>query len=528
MTENKINYFWAVISGLILTAGFPKINFNWCVWFALIPLLVAMRDASPRQGLRLGIAAGMAHYIGLLYWLVHTMHTYGYLPIYQSVTILIIMAVILSLFMGTFGWLAALFAKTPNRLWLIPILWTALEYVRTYIFTGFPWGFLGHTQFRHIWMIQIADIVGVYGLSFLIVAINIALFKCFSAFFRYKWKGYPISIKRAGLSIGIGSGLLAAALFYGHSRINQVDHALKQATKVNIALIQGNIDQSIKWEPSFQNTTIDRYNRLSQFSMSADPDLVVWPETAAPFYFRYDKGLTQKVIRNVKKSKTAYIIGSPTVIIDGKEIKYYNSAYLISQNGTIGDKYDKVHLVPFGEYVPLKKWFPFIGKMVEQIGDFRPGKKGGTLPWKKASLGMQICYEIIFPDLSRAMVQNGADLLVNITNDAWFGDTGAAYQHFAMAVFRAVENKRALARSANTGISGFVDPAGRILATTNIYEEKVLTRSVPVLKETTIYTRYGDFFAVACLSATILLILGSLMKWIIKFGKRKKNSSEST
>jgi len=524
MTSSKSNYVWAVVSGLLLTTAFPKINFSWCAWFALIPLFTAMRDATPGQGFRLAMTTGMTHYIGLLYWLVHTMHVYGYLPVYQSVIILFLMSIILSIFIGIFGWLTATI-DSPKHLWLIPVFWTALEYIRTYIFTGFPWEFLGHSQYQHLWVIQIADLIGVYGISFLIVTINVALFACFASFFKYRWKHLPIKIRITGAYLLAGGILLTATLIYGQKRIVTIDGTLKSAPKVNIALVQGNIDQSIKWESSFQNFTIKRYQRLSRTSLPEKPDLIVWPETATPFYFNYDKKLTQRVINGIKRAKTPFLIGSPSVIVKHDDVRYYNSAYLINKDGVTIDKYDKVHLVPFGEYVPLKKYFPFIGKMVEQIGDFRAGVKGGVLKWQKANLGVQICYEIIFPDLARAMVKNGADLLINITNDAWFGATSAAYQHFSMAVFRSVENKRALARSANTGISGFVDPVGRILATTPIYEENVLTRPCSVLKENTIYTRFGDFFAQACLTLMIIIVTTKGIRKTIKCIKQKRTQS---
>jgi apolipoprotein N-acyltransferase len=524
MTAPKSNYVWAALSGFFMTAAFPKIDLSWCAWFALVPLLIAIRDATPRQGFLLAMMAGMVHYIGLLYWLIHTMHIYGYLPIYQCVAVLIIMATVLSIFWGFFGWFAATKIDTFNQLWLLPTIWTALEYIRTYFFTGFPWEFLGHSQYKQIWMIQIADLIGVYGISFLLVSINISIFMCVASFLKYRWKRKYIKFRTIAVSISASGLMLTAIFYYGQYRINIVDQSLKKTSKVNIALIQGNIDQSIKWDSSFQNYTIKRYNRLSYSSLSTNPQLIVWPETATPFYFAHNKKLTRKVMIGIKKAKTSFLIGSPSVIVKNGEVQYYNSAYLINKHGTIVDKYDKVHLVPFGEYVPLKKHISFVGKMVEQVGDFQSGKKGSTLQWEKGDLGLQICYEIIFPDLSRAMVNNGAKLLLNITNDAWFGTTSAAYQHFAMAVFRAVENKRTLARSANTGISGFVDPAGRILATTPLYEEKVLTRSVPILKETTVYTRYGDIFASTCLALMAIYVIGGFTHTWIKQITHKKNS----
>ena len=524
MTAPKSNYVWAALSGFFMTAAFPKIDLSWCAWFALVPLLIAIRDATPRQGFLLAMMAGMVHYIGLLYWLVHTMHIYGYLPIYQSVAVLIIMATVLSIFWGCFGWFATTKIDTFNQFWLLPTIWTALEYIRTYFFTGFPWEFLGHSQYKQIWMIQIADLIGVYGISFLLVSINISIFMCVASFLKYRWKRKYVKFRTIAVSISASGLMLTAIFYYGQYRINIVDQSLKKATKVNIALIQGNIDQSIKWDSSFQNYTIKRYNRLSHSSLSTNPQLIVWPETAAPFYFAHDKKLTRKVMIGIKKAKTSFLIGSPSVTVKNGEVRYYNSAYMINKHGTIVDKYDKVHLVPFGEYVPLKKYLSFVGKMVEQVGDFQSGKKGSIIQWEKGDLGLQICYEIIFPDLSRAMVNNGAKLLVNITNDAWFGTTSAAYQHFGMAVFRAVENKRTLARSANTGISGFVDPTGRILATTPLYEEKVLTRSVPILKETTVYTRYGDIFASTCLALMAIYVIGGFIHTCIKHITHKKNS----
>jgi len=200
------------------------------------------------------------------------------------------------------------------------------------------------------------------------------------------------------------------------------------------------------------------------------------------------------------------LVGSPSFISDQNRIKYYNSAYLIKPDGTVAGKYDKVHLVPFGEYVPFKRWLPFLGKIVAHVGDFQAGRSGNTIEGPVPRLGVQICFEIIFPMLSRALVQNEAALLVNITNDAWFGKSSAPYQHFSMAVFRAVENRRSLVRAANTGISGFIDPIGRIIASTPLDEEAALVHRVPILREKTYYTRHGDIFALACLVTAVLYL----------------------
>jgi apolipoprotein N-acyltransferase len=242
------------------------------------------------------------------------------------------------------------------------------------------------------------------------------------------------------------------------------------------------------------------------------PDLIVWPETATPFYFIYNPDLTKIIQDLVSETKTNFLIGSPSFIRKANKIEYYNSAYLLGPEGTVTGKYDKTHLVPFGEYVPLKKWLPFIGKIVENVGDFCSGKKGSTVSLNGNNLGVLICYELIFPYLARAEVKNGAGLLVNITNDAWYGTTSAPYQHFSMAVFRAIENRRTLARAANTGISGFIDPVGRIIDSTNLFKDAAITTKVPILTGKTFYTLYGDLFAFACMAIVILMVMIILLQ----------------
>jgi apolipoprotein N-acyltransferase len=306
--------------------------------------------------------------------------------------------------------------------------------------------------------------------------------------------------------------LLAAAWIYGKWQVASFDHKLSQADVRRITVVQGNIDQAIKWDPAFQVETTKKYINLSLSAEKHNPDMVVWPETATPFYFLNDAPLTKMVIDAMVEMEKDFLIGSPSYTYEEgkKDVEYYNSAYVIDVESKVIEKYDKVHLVPFGEYIPFKKWLPFLGKMVAHVGDFKTGKKGETLSWKSDELGVQICFEIIFPDLSRAMVKNGAGILINITNDAWFAKTSAPYQHFSMAVFRAVENRRSLVRAANTGISGFVDPVGRIIQGSALFEDAVLTENIPIYHKTSLYTRFGDFFAVACtLMSVIFIITGS-------------------
>lgn len=514
MIEKK-NIVWAILSGVLLTGAFPKIGLDWLAWIALVPLLYAIKDLSAGISFRIGFITGLVHFLSLLYWLVPVMRTYGYLPMYLSVSVLFLLAAFLALFIALFSTaLTAVGRRPAGCLTMIPLIWVALEYIRSFIFSGFPWELLGYSQYNRLQLIQISDILGVYGLSVLIALVNGAIFITLLYFAKRRWQRTDITKRlAAGSMIALILGV-ALTWTYGHWRLKTIDSLITIAPKTRIAVIQGNIDQAVKWDPAFQIETIKKYNHLSASVIKQRPDLIVWPESATPFYFLYDVKPSELVFEGIRQTATDYLIGSPSFMRTGGMVEYFNSAYLISpKNKTMG-QYDKTHLVPFGEYVPFKKWLPFLGKIVAQVGDFRAGKVGKTLPWRNEQLGVQICYEIIFPQLSRAMAKNNASMLINITNDAWFGKTSGPYQHFSMTVFRAVENRRALVRSANTGISGFIDPAGRVLASTALLEDAVATQMMPLLKERSIYTHIGDLFAQACLGLVLLIMLIGILRWV--------------
>ena len=504
---NKLKIAMAAVSGLMLTGAFPNIDLNWLAWCALVPLLIAIQNLNWRDRIRIGLIAGLVHYLTLMYWLQYTMQIYGHLPWYLSIPVLFLMATYLSLYVIAFVLLVdRLHEKPALCLILIPALWVSLEYIRSFLFTGFPWELLGYSQYRTLHIIQISDIFGVFGISFLILLTNVALYQVYLYFTANDRSTFPVT--RRGI---IGAGIavvmvLAAAWAYGAFRIKTIDHLAGKSAKERIGVVQGNIEQSLKWDPAFQVETIHKYTRLSRVAGEQKPKLIVWPETATPFYFLYDKKLSDMVLEGIRPIATHFLIGSPSFNQKDKQIDYFNSAYLVRPDGKAIGKYDKAHLVPYGEYVPLRSWFPFLGKMVAQVGDFVPGKKGETLTWNDYKLGVLICYELIFPYLSRAVTKNGAAVLVNITNDAWYGRTSAPYQHFSMAVLRAVENRRSLVRAANTGISGFIDPVGRVTDATELFTEATLTRDVPFLTSVTFYTRYGEVFARLCLAISLFAI----------------------
>lgn len=484
----------AIISALLLALAFPKANQGWLAWLALVPLFLALRKAGVKGGLFLGFVFGLLHYLAMVYWTVHTMHHYGNLPIVQATGVLILLAGVLAFFTAAFGGILAWFRLKPQHFLIAaPVLWICLEFLRTWLFTGFPWELLGYSQYRYLWIIQFSDLFGVYGVSGLIVFSNAVLAMALLNRLELPWKR---AVPSKMLITVAGSFLMVAVLsvvIYGVVRIHSIDDVAASSEKIRVAVIQGNINQAQKWDSRFQVRTTVKYRDLSMPSSVGDADLVVWPETATPFFFLHDEVPTNMVMEGIKSTSAHFIIGSPSYTTGKESYIYHNSAYLISPQGGIKGKYDKVHLVPFGEYVPLKKWLPFINKMVAQVGDFKPGRQGSTLSWENKSAGMLICYEIIFPELARSMVQNGANLLVNITNDAWFDRTSAAYQHFSMAVFRSVENRRYLARAANTGISGFVDPCGRIVSPTPLFQKAAVNETISLLEVRSLYSRWGEW-----------------------------------
>lgn len=506
----KKEIFLSVLSGLLLTCSFPKIGADWVAWFSLVPMLFALQSLPPRSAFYIGLTTGGTHYLTLLYWLIPMMETYGNISLWLGTCLIFLLALYLGLYVAAFSVILKRFCIQPlSMFFLIPVLIVSFEYLRSLLFSGFPWELLGYSQYNRLSLIQISDITGVYGVSFLVALVNGAIFIILLHLTKGRWQNLLVSKKVVAGSAGLTALMLAAVILYGNQRIKAVDLLQSGSPVAKISVIQGNIDQSKKWEQEYQQTTVDKYIRLSLSTSSESPELIVWPETATPFYFlsRYQLYLTRLIQEGVKRSGAFFLVGSPSYERNDNKIEYYNSAYLLNPEGNSIGKYSKVHLVPYGEYIPLKKWFSFLGKLVAQVGDFKSGKKGSTLKWGENRIGIQICFEIIFPELARAMAKNQAALFVNITNDAWFGTSSGPYQHFSMTIFRSVENKRALVRSANTGISGFIDPCGRILSKTPLSTEAVLTQTVPLMETETVYTLFGDLFALVCLVSASLFVV---------------------
>ena len=295
--------------------------------------------------------------------------------------------------------------------------------------------------------------------------------------------------------------LITGTLIYGDlTRENTRSVMDRTNDEMTVGLIQGDIDQNHKWDPVYQDNTIASYLSLSQEAYNqSHPRLLIWPETATPFFFQSDTNYASRISDFVKSHDLYLLFGSPAYDYTQNGTHYYNSAFLMDPGGTILGRYDKRHLVPFGEYLPLKNLFFFLKKLTDTIGAFTPGRQGNLLKFGNVSMGTLICYEIIFPQLSANDVRDGANLLVTITDDAWFGNTSAPYQHLSMAVFRAVENERFVVRAANTGISAVIAPTGKILASTKLFVPSFIDYKVALINTHTFYSAHGDVFAFACI-----------------------------
>jgi apolipoprotein N-acyltransferase len=497
------DYLLAVVSGVLLALSFPKADFSVLAWFAFVPLLLAIAKKRPVIAFRLGFVCGLTAYGGILYWLNIVMILYGKLPWPASFSLFLILAAYMAFYVGLIAMLVRKGEMSGiSPILTFPFLWVGFEFLRSFLLTGFPWASLGYSQYRILPLIQIADITGVYGLSFLIVLANVVLLRIIRGAVMKGPSIYPA--KSAALLVV----LLILTLVYGFMRLNSVE----RGEPLRVVLVQGNIAQDVKWDPAFQEATVAAYERLTREGCAGGSGLVVWPESAVPFYFQDDLKYASRIKRVATDVKSYLVTGSPAYDSEGGSIRYRNSAFLLSPKGEVLGRSDKVHLVPFGEYVPLAGLLPFVHKLVVGIGDFSPGTGTFPLAIDKGKIGVLVCFEGIFPELSRGYVRAGSRLLVNITNDAWYGRSSAPYQHLSMTVFRAVENRVPLVRAANTGITAIIDSRGHIRGMTQLFTETYLAGEVRMGEGETIYNRYGDIFAWLCLALSAIFILLAFRK----------------
>ncbi len=463
---------------------------------------LALTAPAPRKAFARGFWTGTAAFTGGLYWIVIPVHQYGGLPLYLALPCPVLLAMYLALFSGLFCLLLHRLAGLSP--WLLGpaagALWAGLEMLREWLFTGFPWLTMASAFGSWPVMLQTASLIGGAGLALLLV---------WSAV----WLGAP---GRRGVPPRLaGAALIAALLLYGQQRLDAPLPDSPQDGTALIGLAQGNFDQSIKWNKDIQAGTVDRYLSLSQGLLCGQrPDLVIWPETALPFYYQDPNDLGRLVREFARDTGMPVLTGAPAYLLDNRnDYKLYNRAYLIDGAGRTAaqaeQSYDKVHLVPFGEYMPLPDWVP-MGKLVDSVGDFVPGRSPDPLRTGGIAAGVLICYEAIYADMAQERVAAGANVLAVISNDAWFGLSSSPLQHLHLSLVRCVEQGRAMVRSTNTGISAFVDAKGRIRETTPLFRPATLARDVELRHETTFFHRHfslmrGGVAALALLAAAAAL-----------------------
>jgi apolipoprotein N-acyltransferase len=505
----KRSFFLASLSGVLAALSFPHWNVWPLAWVGLVPLLCEARGMRPKEALFAGWAAGAVHFGVLLYWLTDTMQVYGRLPLIVAVGVMVLLVLYLAGFWALFLWgLVVLRAAGAHSIWLAPILWTLTEALRSVLLTGFPWALLGYSQWKHLPLVQIADITGIHGVGFLLLGANSAI------------SSLIVSLgerKKRLLSLGgiLVAGLLVSAVwYYGEWRISQTEDLSRVSPKLKVGIVQGNMEQSMKWEPRVQEATLSLYlEETRRLALEKGARLVVWPETALPFFFQKEGPLRERLLEAASTFDADIVFGAPAFGVKNGQTVFYNRAYLLGPGGKVLGSYDKTHLVPFGEYLPLRGLFPFIRELITAIGDFSPGESLGWLGSSTgAKLGVTICFESIFPDIFREEARLGAHLFVNLTNDAWFGETAAPYQHLSMLAMRAVENRRWIVRAANTGISATIDPCGRVRSQTPLFERATIVDLVDLVDVNSFYSVHGEIFPWACCATLVAMGLGALAR----------------
>ena len=500
----------ALLSGAFLALSFPKFGHPAFAWIALAPLLVAVahRPQSMRRAFTLGLLTGAVYFAGTLYWLVDTMTTFGGLSTPLAAVAAALLIAYLSLFPALFAVAQSRLVNALGRgaLFAAPFIWIASEMGRTYILDGFPWELLGYSQAGVLPIAQLASVVGVYGLSGFVAMVSAAAAYATLARGPGRWRAVA-GVLAIVVLVGLWGALRVRASVLTH-----------EGTPIRVAVLQGNILQDQKWDPAMAGPIMQRYVDLSREAIGRGAQFLIWPESATPRPYEESLASGDAIRRLAREAKVTLLVGSdqvePVRPVDQArpQTRYYNAAYLIQPDGSIGAIYRKIHLVPFGEYVPFTRLLFFVKPIVEAVSDFSPGTEPLLLPVAGHQASTAICYEVIFSSLMRDFVEHGSELLTTITNDSWYGVSSAAHQHWQQASLRTIEQGRYLARAANTGISGFIDPYGRVLQQSNLFESTVLTEDVRFLTGRTIYSRIGDVVGWLSVAFTIAALVATRRK----------------
>jgi apolipoprotein N-acyltransferase len=514
-SNNATRAALAVASGLALGLAFPKFDHGLLAWIALVPLFYVIDGESMRRVFCWAYLQGFASYLVELYWIPIPLHDFADVRMRYAIFPMLALAGIVAFNTAVAIWAGEFVARRTRipAVLTMPVAWTAVEWIRTYVPVGFPWNLLGYTAYRNLELIQFAEFTGVYGISALIVFFNAVVYVVI-----FRRGGYRLQ----AVSLSVLTAMMLVLVAFGAWRISDLKSAPSAGT-FKAAMVQGNIPQSLKWDPKFLPQSYGVYQDETADAAKRGADLVVWPEAAAAFLFQPDDQYPAELAGDAeyrtalltlaKNMRAPILFGAPALARADGRLGFYNRAYLVSANGQgeVDAHYDKIELVPFGEYVPARAVLGyFVNRIVEGFGDLIPGKDQTLFDLKGAKLGVLICYESIFPDLTRREVNEGAEVLVNITNDAWYGESSAPYQVLAMAAMRSVETKVPMVRVANTGFSALIEPSGRITNRTPLFKRGTVIVDVSWRPVRTLYTMVGDLFAEICL---VLTVIGLIMAW---------------
>ncbi|MFQ5878219.1 MAG: apolipoprotein N-acyltransferase [Acidobacteriota bacterium] len=505
----------AALSGLLLALAYPPADLFPLGWVALAPLLAAVRRARPGPALARGLLCGAVFFSTLLHWLARVMVTYGGLSWTLATAILALLVLYLSGFFAAFGALAAAGCRRfgPWGLLLCPIAWVGLELARARLLGGFPWGLLGYSQVRNLPLLQVASIGGIYAVSLLVMVANAGL-----AVIVLPRRGAATRVRAAGAWLLV---LFGAAEAGGLAVLAGDGGPAVGGAPRRRGIVPATVAQEKTGAAAAAAALSSDLLRMTREAAESGARIVVWPESSSPVSFRrpvrvreeggygvrVERGgaFVDRVAELVRDLDIELIAGSVDYRVEGERLRAFNSAFRIAPDGSLGPVYDKIHLVPFGEYVPLERALFFVNRLVEgAVAAFASGRDPRPLPTRSGPAATVICYEAIFPELVRRVARDAA-FIVNITNDAWFGRSAGPHQHLAMAVVRAVETRRYLVRAANTGISAIVDPFGRILERSDLERRAVLVGAIHAGGGRPLYARTGDLLAWACVILTLAL-----------------------
>lgn len=507
----------SLFTGVLVCISFPTLIGSWHLpelgflgFVALVPLFVALHKAGARESFLLTVLAASVWYGGSLYWVYNAMHDYGGLSSTTSILVTILLVLVVSIYIALAPFLSKILVKNfrCEPLVVLPVAWAAFEFFRNYFpCAGFPWSNIAMSQYKLLPVIQIVDFVGVYGLIFLLVFINQFLAEAV-----VKLRGEAVGYFIQKLLIALV--LMIAVLGYGYYRMHTLAATFAYNETLKVGLIQGNIDQGDKWKESKTVDNLNIYRVAAKNLAKSAVDLIIWPEAAYPWFIDVESDSILPSHLGINSSETTdwpySLIGA--IGTSSKE-DFYNSAFLFDRSGRKEGTYHKMHLVPFGEYVPYKKILFFVDKLTREVGNLKAGDSYNPLYLEDIGLGVLICYETIFPEIARKQVLAGASFIANLTNDAWYGVSSAPFQHLALSVFRAVENRRYLVEATNTGVSAIIDPMGHIVTQSRLFEDAVIVSVIKPLWYLSAYSRLGDWFAFGCVGYLVIVTICGLLNW---------------